>query len=158
VTGVTLVEAFLPATKWHTFQHRIVLNTVGEANGIVEAWFDGVKVLSSNNMLYRKTEDIAINLFYFSTFYGGADPSWAPGSDQFIYFDNFRIATTPLPGSGNTLAVADPEPVSALNIIDEAGGSNAAEPEIGAAKATESGGGSFYGLLIGLLVLLRRKV
>ena len=143
--------------KWHTFQHRIVLNTVGEANGIVEAWFDGVKVLSSNNMLYRKTEDIAINLFYFSTFYGGADPSWAPGSDQFIYFDNFRIATTPLPGSGDTLAVADPEPVSALN-IDEAGGSNAAEPEIGAAKAIESGGGSFYGLLIGLLVLLRRKV
>jgi len=83
--------------KWHTFQHRIVLNTVGEANGIVEAWFDGVKVLSSNTMLYRKTADIGINLFYFSTFYGGADPSWAPTSDQYIYFDNFRIATTPLP-------------------------------------------------------------
>lgn len=82
--------------KWHTFQHRIVMNTVGEANGIVEAWLDGVKVLSSNNMLYRKTDDIGINLFYFSTFYGGADPSWAPSSDQYMYFDNFRIATTPL--------------------------------------------------------------
>ena len=85
--------------QWHTIQHRIVMNTVGEANGVVEAWFDGVKVLSSTNMLYRKTADIGINLFYFSTFYGGADPSWAPGSDQYMYYDNFRIATTPLEAS-----------------------------------------------------------
>lgn len=87
--------------KWHTVQHRIVLNTVGAANGIVEAWIDGVQVLRSTNMLFRKTGDIGINLFYFSTFYGGADPSWAPASDQFMYYDNFRIATTPLPDTAN---------------------------------------------------------
>ncbi len=85
--------------QWHTIQHRVVLNTVGDANGIIEGWFDGVKVLSSDTMLYRKTEDIYINLFYFSTFYGGADQSWAPTSDQYMYYDNFRIATTPLPVS-----------------------------------------------------------
>lgn len=92
--------------QWHTFQHRIVLNTVGEANGIVEAWFDGKKVLSSNNMLYRKTADIGINLFYFSTFYGGADPSWAPATDQTMYFDNFRIATTPIDTTANVTPIA----------------------------------------------------
>ncbi len=82
--------------QWHTVQHRVVMNTPGETNGVIEAWLDGEKVLRSDTMLYRMTDDIAINMFYFSTFYGGADPSWAPASDQFIYFDNFRIATTPL--------------------------------------------------------------
>jgi len=90
--------------------------------------------------------------------YLAQDPSWAPTSDQYIYFDNFRIATTPLAGSGNNLAVADVETTSPLAVIDEVGSNrNAVEPEIGAAKAIESGGGGFHGLLIGLLVLLRRK-
>ncbi len=124
--------------KWHSFQHRIVLNSVGEANGIVEAWFDGVKVLSANNMLYRKTADIGINLFYFSTFYGGADASWAPSSDQYIYFDNFRIATTPL--TETAIKKAIPQGVD--------------EPLLSA--ATESGGGVFYGWILGLLILFRR--
>lgn len=147
--------------KWHSFQHRVVLNTVGEANGIVEAWFDGVKVLSSSNMLYRKTEDIAINLFYFSTFYGGADPSWAPTSDQYIYFDNFRISTTPLPGSETTLSVAEVDSGTSLPAVEnnlETDGSDAPQPAIAAAKSAESGGGGFFALAVGLLILLRRKV
>lgn len=101
---------------WHRIQHRVVMNTVGEANGLVEAWFDGVKVLSSNTMLYRKTADIGINLFYFSTFYGGADPSWAPNSDQYIYFDNFRIATTPLDDA--EVVVAQKAPVTDTKITE----------------------------------------
>jgi len=150
---------------WHSFQHRIVLNTVGEANGIVEAWFDGVKVLSSNTMLYRKTADIGINLFYFSTFYGGADPSWAPTSDQYIYFDNFRIATTPLP---EIAAVISAEAIPAENFdsvslvaIEESqeAGVNiiSKQPELAAANAIESGGGVFYPWIAGLFIFLRRK-
>lgn len=150
---------------WHSFQHRIVLNTVGEANGIVEAWFDGVKVLSSNTMLYRKTADIGINLFYFSTFYGGADPSWAPTSDQYIYFDNFRIATTPLP---EIAAVISAEAIPAENFdsvslvaIEESQEARvniiSKQPELAAANAIESGGGVFYPWIAGLFIFLRRK-
>jgi len=157
---------------WHSFQHRIVLNTVGEANGIVEAWFDGVKVLSSNTMLYRKTEDIGINLFYFSTFYGGADPSWAPTSDQYMYFDNFRIATTPLPEavtgdsvtrqSAEIAAAISAEGVGSgsLSVIDESQSGVdvlSKPPELAAANEAESGGGVFYPWIVGLLILLRRK-
>ena len=150
---------------WHSFQHRIVLNTVGEANGIVEAWFDGVKVLSSNTMLYRKTADIGINLFYFSTFYGGADPSWAPKSDQYIYFDNFRIATTPLPEiaaviSAEAIPAENFESVSlaAIEESQEAGVNILSkQPELAAANAIESGGGVFYPWIAGLFILLRRK-
>jgi len=150
---------------WHSFQHRIVLNTVGEANGIVEAWFDGVKVLSSNTMLYRKTADIGINLFYFSTFYGGADPSWAPTSDQYIYFDNFRIATTPLPEiaaviSAEAMPAENFDSVSLVAIEDsQEAGVNiiSKQPELAAANAIESGGGVFYPWIAGLFIFLRRK-
>ena len=168
--------------KWHTFQHRIVLNTVGEANGVVEAWFDGVKVLSSNTMLYRKTADIGINLFYFSTFYGGADPSWAPTTDQYIYFDNFRIATTPLPNteakesvtdlaSVQSAEIASPITAEEINTADALAfgsgnsvvsnselDSSSGQPEIAAANSVESGGGTIYHWVLGLLILLRRKV
>ncbi len=79
--------------QWHRIQHRVVLNTVGQKDGILEAWFDGEKVLSENDFVYRKTAQIGINLFYFSTFFGGNDPSWAPSTDQFVFFDNIRIST-----------------------------------------------------------------
>lgn len=81
--------------QWHRIQQRVVLNTPGVADGIIETWLDGKKVLSVTDMLYRKTGAIGINLFYFSTFYGGNDPSWAPSSDQTAFFDNFRISTQP---------------------------------------------------------------
>lgn len=82
---------------WHRIQHRVVLNTVGQQNGILEAWLDGTKVLSSNTLEYRKTDTIGINLFYFSTFFGGNDVSWAPSTDQRIFYDNFTISTNPIP-------------------------------------------------------------
>lgn len=78
---------------WHRVQHRVVLNTPGQKNGILEAWLDGKKVLTRNNIEYRKTDSIGINYFYFSTFFGGNDYSWAPKTDQKINFDNFILST-----------------------------------------------------------------
>ena len=86
----------VPGT-WHRIQHRIVLNTPGLNNGLLEAWFDGSKVLSVNTMEYRKTDSIGINLFYFSTFFGGNNSSWAPSTEQRIFFDNFAISTKKIP-------------------------------------------------------------
>ncbi|OED42536.1 hypothetical protein AB833_05865 [Chromatiales bacterium (ex Bugula neritina AB1)] len=82
--------------RWHRIQQRVVLNSVGRKNGILEAWFDGKKVLSIDNFEYRKIESVGINLFYFSTFFGGNDPTWAPTADQTIRFDNFAISTKPI--------------------------------------------------------------
>ncbi len=78
---------------WHRVVHRVVLNTPGIKNGILEAWFDGTKVLSLKNLEFRKTNNIGINLFYFSTFFGGNDASWAPSTDQTMNFDNFVLST-----------------------------------------------------------------
>jgi hypothetical protein len=103
-------EAKAQPGTWHHIQHRVLLNTPDFANGVLEAWLDGEKVLSLDNLRYRKTQDIGINLFYFSTFYGGNDPSWAPSRDQIIMFDNFRISTQPEElAIGKALVLGDPQ-------------------------------------------------
>jgi len=79
--------------RWHAVQHRVVMNTPGQKDGILEAWMDGQKVLSLTGVEYRKTNRIGVNLFYFSTFFGGNTPSWAPATDQTIRYDNFVIST-----------------------------------------------------------------
>ena len=79
--------------QWHTVRHRVVLNTPGESDGILEAWLDGDKVLSMTDVKYRNTEEIGVNLFYFSTFFGGNTQAWAPESEQTLLFDNFVIST-----------------------------------------------------------------
>jgi len=124
--------------QWHRVQHRVVLNTVGQKNGILEAWLDGVKVLSDNTVEYRKTEDIKINLFYFNTFYGGNDSSWAPSTDQFMYFDNFRISTQPVEDSSDF-------------------SSTLLQNDINQKTLSASGGGPFFAPALLLLALLRRR-
>ncbi len=133
--------------QWHRIQHRVVLNTPGVANGILEAWLDGKKVLSEEKFLFRKTADIGVNLFYFSTFYGGNDASWAPSEDQHVFFDNFRIATnSEVAGVFNDPVVSE-NPVigAALPLNDEAG----------AAQVKSSGGGATTLLMVLLLSVLR---
>ena len=123
--------------QWHRVQHRVVLNTVGQKNGILEAWFDGSKVLSDNTFEYRKTEDIKVNLFYFNTFFGGNDSTWAPSTDQFITFDNFRISTQALENSNDFSSTL------LQNDSNQKAGSS-------------SGGGALSAPALWLLLLLRR--
>ena len=77
---------------WHRVEHRVKINTVGQKNGIVEAWLDGQKVLYKDDLEFRKKQDIGIDTFYFSSFFGGGDSSWAPSKDVHISFDNFIIS------------------------------------------------------------------
>ncbi len=126
--------------KWHRVQHRVVLNTPGVANGILEAWLDGQKVLSDDTFMFRKTADIGINLFYFSTFYGGNDASWAPTEDQFVFFDNFRISTD----SSEEPVIGQAVALNNLPLNDDA-----ANVESGG----KSGGGVVNPLLLLLLML-----
>ena len=131
--------------QWHRVQHRVVLNTPGVANGILEAWLDGNKVLSDDTYLFRNTANIGINLFYFSTFYGGNDSSWAPSQDQYVFFDNFRISTdSDIPVIGEAVAF------DGLSLNDDAGGDGE--------SVASTGGGTFNPALMLLLVLLTATV
>lgn len=122
---------------WHRVQHRVVMNTPGVADGILEAWIDGKKVLSEQKFMFRKTANIGINLFYFSTFYGGADATWAPSEDQYAFFDNFRIATN----------AEEADTVKGLSLDDDSSES----------EASSSGGGTVTVLMLLLLSLTGLK-
>jgi hypothetical protein len=88
-------RAFEPG-RWHQVEHRVVVNTPGRTDGIIQAWFDGELALSVNGLRFRDTSDFAIDSFLFSTFFGGSGPEWAPARDETITFDEFVISTDPL--------------------------------------------------------------
>jgi hypothetical protein len=83
---------FRPGT-WHRVEHRIVVNTPGQRDGIVQGWFDGVLALDRRDVRFRNVNAFAIDVFAFSTFFGGSDATWAPVKDEQVTFDQFVIAT-----------------------------------------------------------------
>jgi hypothetical protein len=87
---------FEPGT-WHTVEHRLVMNTPGAPDGVLQAWFDGEPALDDQAFLYRLADaTYGIDALYFSTFFGGNDASYAPTSDQILDFDDFIVSTGPI--------------------------------------------------------------
>jgi hypothetical protein len=78
---------------WHVVEHRIVMNRPGQRDGIVQGWFDGALALDRRDVRFRDVDSFAIDAFYFSTFFGGDDPGWAPAKDERVDFDQFAIGT-----------------------------------------------------------------
>jgi hypothetical protein len=85
-------RVFTPGA-WHRVEHRVAMNRPGERDGIVQGWFDGALALDRRNIRFRDVDSFAIDAFYFSTFFGGDDQSWAPSKDERVDFDQFVIAT-----------------------------------------------------------------
>jgi hypothetical protein len=85
-------RVFRPGT-WHRVQHRIVMNRPGQRDGIVQGWFDGVLALDRQNVRFRDVDTFSIDAFYFSTFFGGSDDTWAPAKDEHVDFDLFVVGT-----------------------------------------------------------------
>jgi len=54
--------------RWYTLEQRVVINTPGENDGIIEAWLDGEKVLEVSNLRFRDVDSFAIDQVLFSTF------------------------------------------------------------------------------------------
>ena len=88
-------KVYFETGKWHTVKNLVVINTPGKFDGKVIAWLDGVKVLENTSMRFRAegVNSFKVDQFYFSTFYGGGSPDWAPQSDAYIYFDDFIISS-----------------------------------------------------------------
>ncbi len=75
--------------------YRIVtllkLNKVGRANGRIKSFINGKQVLDARNIEFRKTNDLKIDVFYFTTFFGGSSDDWGPSKDETIFFDEFEV-------------------------------------------------------------------
>lgn len=94
---VAEMDARFTPGKWHVVLHRIVMNTPGQPNGVMQAWFDGALALDHHSFVWRKAgAGWAIDALYFSTFFGGSDATWAPNTDQTIDYDDFIVSTAPI--------------------------------------------------------------
>lgn len=78
--------------QWHCIEQELVLNTPGALDGEVRVWLDGEPVFEQGALLFRTVPELRIEGLYFSTFFGGGDPSWAPPRDTHADFAAFVIA------------------------------------------------------------------
>jgi hypothetical protein len=86
---------FVPG-RWHTVEHRIVMNTPGHRDGVIETWFDGEPALAVHDLRFRDTPRFAIDSVFISAFFGGNGPEWAASRDETISFDDFIVSMTPI--------------------------------------------------------------
>lgn len=77
--------------RWYRITQLVKMNTPGRDNGRIKVWVDGDRVLDIRDLEFRTNEQLGIDAFYFSTFFGGGDATWAPSKDEVIYFDDFEI-------------------------------------------------------------------
>ena len=77
----------------YRLRQRVTLNTPGRADGVLEVWVDGRPVLKRTDLLFRDRpgKKWQIDRFFFSTFHGGNDPTWAPERDSVAEFDDFIV-------------------------------------------------------------------
>jgi hypothetical protein len=79
--------------RWHVLRQCYVMNTVGQSNGVLRAWLDGVPVLNRTNHVYRLNNTVHISHMMWSIFRGGATMDWAGQRDSHLDIDRVRVST-----------------------------------------------------------------
>jgi hypothetical protein len=85
---------FVPGA-WHHIEQMVTLNTAGQADGSVRVWYDRkgseAPVYETANLTYRTVSTLKIDQLFFSTFFGGSDPTWATPIDTYVDFADFEL-------------------------------------------------------------------
>lgn len=85
---------FVPG-QWTRVDTWLKLNTPGRRDGQVKSWFNGAPALEADGLRFRDVPELRIDVLYFSTFFGGGEPDWAPSTDQSADFAQFQIRARP---------------------------------------------------------------
>ncbi|MBV9712035.1 MAG: hypothetical protein JO011_14105 [Ktedonobacteraceae bacterium] len=64
------------------------------AGNTVTIWYDGTQVLQTTPAQTQGMSLAPLGGIFFSTFYGGHDPSWGPQTATHAYFANFSLSTS----------------------------------------------------------------
>ncbi|ARU56174.1 hypothetical protein OLMES_2101 [Oleiphilus messinensis] len=75
--------------KWYVVEQHIRMNSIGLADGIIEAWVDGQPVFSRTDVVFRKTEQLKLERVWLNIYHGGVARSQ---QDQDVYIDNLIVA------------------------------------------------------------------
>ncbi|WP_197519645.1 polysaccharide lyase [Pseudonocardia sp. HH130630-07] len=86
-----------PRGEWVTITQRLKVNTVtnGAANpdGEIEIFFNGVSAALVTDLRFVTNAD-QVDRAYLSSFAGGAEETFAPAHDSYIWYDDLRVSTT----------------------------------------------------------------
>jgi len=82
---------FVPGV-WHHLEQEVILNEVGENNGSIKVFLDGVEVSHFSGLNFRSVDTLKIDGILFSTFFGGSNSTWATPNDVHIDFANFSVS------------------------------------------------------------------
>ena len=76
------------------YQLNTVVNGIGQADGIMQYWFNGTLVIDRHDILYRTGQHptIQFSQFLIAPYIGDGSPV-----DQSMYIDNLRVATGRIP-------------------------------------------------------------
>ncbi|MDD2797801.1 MAG: T9SS type A sorting domain-containing protein [Bacteroidales bacterium] len=79
--------------RWYRMTQEIIVNDENMNNAVIRVWMNGRLVIEKTNFRLRIAPNGLIDSFYFSTFFGGNDASWAPSVDCKTYFDDIVVST-----------------------------------------------------------------
>jgi hypothetical protein len=77
--------------RWHRLEQIVTLNTPGQRDGRLQVRVDGKPVLDEQGLLFRTTAALKIEGIFFSTFFGGDDPTWASPKTTYADFARFTL-------------------------------------------------------------------
>jgi len=78
--------------NWNKIKERIVMNSPGVANGVLQVWVNNVRKLNYSGIIWRVNKSVKANGFIISSFFGGSGTSFAPKNDTYSYFRNFKYS------------------------------------------------------------------
>ena len=92
----------LRAGKWYTIWSLVRMNTADatgrnyKADGVLQTWVEGpgfpaTLVVDRADMVWRHRNDVRIDTFYLSNFFGGGSDEWCARKDETIQFDGFAV-------------------------------------------------------------------
>ena len=84
------IQSEIVSDRWYAIRQRVVMNTPGQRDGILQVWLDGRLVLDQNDIQWRDTPDLQIDRLFFSTFFGGGE-AWKSSQEEFAFFDDFKM-------------------------------------------------------------------
>ena len=76
---------------WHQLKQCYTLNTIGQADGRLQGWLDGVPVLDRSDLVYRTDPNVHVTHLHWSVFRGGDTDDWAADSASDIDLDNLEV-------------------------------------------------------------------
>lgn len=83
--------------QWANIAQRLKVNTVsgGKANadGEIEIFYNGKSAALITGLRFVSNGDL-VDKAYFSSFFGGATPEFAPKVDSYIHYDDIKVSTS----------------------------------------------------------------